>query len=358
MKHVIRTHSKGLFRSRTNRLILILFIWSASSSVMILTAQNPIPDAYEIDGIGWVPQTWNNCGPATLSMNLDRWNLSVSQGEIATLIRPNPKDGHVSIDQIRYAAAEYGMDSIYIPSADISLVKSFIAADFPVMMPTWHIDSPRNQMGHYRLVHGYDDSTGEFAIRDSLEPEGYQMGYTELDILWRVFNRRMLVVFPPDQSDDAHRLESTIGTENEMLMASLERLQIEREPPEVLPPGMDVNDYHAFAEFNRSMVYNSLDRFQEAADALYKAFDIGLPWRMLWYQPEVLKSVFLMEDYAWIVRYTNTALRPYPYLEELWYWNGRAEEAMGNREAARQSYSRALEIRPGWDEPTGALNRE
>jgi tetratricopeptide (TPR) repeat protein len=288
-------------------------------------------------------------------MGLDRWGVSAAQGDIASIIRPNPNDGHVSIGQIRSAAADYGMETLYFPAGDADLVKAFVAAGFPVMMPTWHIDSPRNQMGHYRLVHGYDDQTAQFAVRDSLEPIGYRMGYREFDLLWRVFNRRMVVVYPANRTDEVRDIGSSSGSETDMLEASLTISAGETAPPAELPEGMSAGNYMAYTEFNRAMVLTALGRYEEGAEAVVSAFDIGLPWRMLWYQPEVLESVYEAGDFQWIVNRAGAALNPYPYLEELWYWMGRAQAKLGNRDEALEAFRRALDIQPGWGAATQAL---
>jgi tetratricopeptide (TPR) repeat protein len=237
----------------------------------------------------------------------------------------------------------------------LELVKTFVAAGFPVMMPTWHIDSPRNQMGHYRLVHGYDDEAAEFAVRDSLEPIGYRMGYREFDLLWRVFNRRMVVVYPRERADGLFSIVSSTGSGDENLESSLEKAALETEPPTELPEGMSAGNYMAYSEFNRAMVLTALDRYDQAAEALFSAFEYGLPWRMLWYQPEVLESVYEVGEYQWIIDRTGRALAPYPYLEELWYWKGRAEAMLGHRDKALEAYRRALDIQPGWSAPIQAL---
>ncbi len=332
-----------MFVRRPYILLIVLILGSS-----IVSAADNLPEEHEIKDISWVAQSWNNCGPATLSMALDRWEIAATQEDIASLIRPSRNDGHVSMDQIRTAAASYGMESLYIPAGDLALVKSFVSAGFPVMMPTWHIDSPRNQMGHYRLVHGYNDTSNQFFLRDSLEPIGYRMDYREFDVLWRVFNRRMLVLYPPERAGEAAAISSGSGSATDILTASLVRAANETQAPDGLPDGISAAQYSAYTDYNRAMAFTALGRHEKSAEALYSAFSKGLPWRMLWYQPEVLESVYRVGDYDWIIQRTRAALNPYPYLEELWYWRGRAESALGHTNEAKEAYNRALEIQPGW----------
>ncbi len=59
----------------------------------------------ELTGFTNVWQTWNNCGPATMSMNLSYYGSTAGQAEIAAIIKPNPDDKNVSPEElVMYAA--------------------------------------------------------------------------------------------------------------------------------------------------------------------------------------------------------------------------------------------------------------
>ena len=339
----------SLLKLRSFR-VSVFFLFLTAAAVSIGADDNGQPDSHLIDDIVWIPQTWNNCGPATLAMGLDHWGVPVSQQDIADIIRPNANDGHVSVAQLRQAAASLGMESRYIPSGDLNLIKALVREGFPVMMPTWHIDGNGSQMGHYRLVHGFDDSSRRFRIRDSLEPAGTSMDYQTFDLLWRVFNRRMLIVYPADRAVDLEAVAGSTVSDTAVLEASLVIAARETDPPGSLPAGMSLANYRAYSDYNRAMALTELGRYEEASDMVLAAFEHGLPWRMLWYQPEVLESMFRVGAYPWIIDRAAAALAPYPYLEELWYWLGRSEKELGHTDTADRAFRRALEIRPGWEQ--------
>ena len=56
-----------------------------------------------------------------------------------------------------------------------------------------------DQLGHYRLVVGYDEITQELLTYDSLHGPDVTIGYQEMDELWRVVNRMYLVVYSLDR---------------------------------------------------------------------------------------------------------------------------------------------------------------
>ena len=56
-------------------------------------------------------------------------------------------------------------------------------------------------LGHYRLVTGYSDETGQFNTYDSLNGAKFKVDYAQLDADWRVFNRMYVVIYPPEQAE-------------------------------------------------------------------------------------------------------------------------------------------------------------
>ena len=60
----------------------------------------PVLPATLLGGIRHYWQTWNNCGPATFTMNLSYYGLPVTQAEAAKVLKPNKDDKNVSPDQM------------------------------------------------------------------------------------------------------------------------------------------------------------------------------------------------------------------------------------------------------------------
>ena len=71
---------------------------------------------------------------------------------------------------------------------------------------------------------------------------------------------------------------------------------------------------------------------------------LGLPWRMLWYQFGPFRAYDAVGRYDEVLALADATLATTPHIEELHYWRGRALQALGDVEAARQSYQAALEV--------------
>jgi len=55
----------------------------------------PLPQTVLLKGVTPMPETWNNCGPATLSMALSFYKINASQADIAAVVKPNKRDKNV-----------------------------------------------------------------------------------------------------------------------------------------------------------------------------------------------------------------------------------------------------------------------
>lgn len=173
------------------------------------------------------------CGPASLQMLFDHYNPAIgSQYDIAKV--SNAKDwgswsGVYSDDLVRTARFSYISSSVqdaalvgfkeralgygavsnfwsYGGTSDPDYasrytdLKQLIVGGHPVLVLTWY-DS-RHVIGHFRVVKGYDDSTGEFIVHDpwySAPYYGPDVHFQQeffVDDLWTKFNRWGVTMSP------------------------------------------------------------------------------------------------------------------------------------------------------------------
>jgi tetratricopeptide (TPR) repeat protein len=99
-----------------------------------------------------------------------------------------------------------------------------------------------------------------------------------------------------------------------------------------------------FHWFNLGTDLVALGRYPEAADAYDRARQLGLPWRMLWYQFGPFPAYYGVGRYHEVVALADATLRITTHVEELHYWRGMALAALGDTRAARTSLERALQL--------------
>lgn len=246
-------------------------------------------------------------------------------------------------------------------NGDIDTLRRLLSNGIPVILETG-IDPPGEYAwmewyGHYYLAVAYDDEniwvydswlgTGfddELEERIATE-EGRPIPLDELDRFWRHFNRQYVAIYEPaqetrvtqivgDQMDDAVMWQN-------LLNVNLQELEIEPENPHLW--------------FNLGNTYIGLGDYESAAKAFDRARQIGLPWRMLWYQFGPYEAYYQVGRYSDVIALADVTLHQRPYFEESYYYRGLAFQAIGDLRSAEQDFQRAADFNPRFTVAVEAL---
>ena len=324
-----------------------------------LPTDTPIPTPQVAPGTGVVLtglnhywQTWNNCGPATLSMNLSYYGSQVKQAEAARFLKPDSDDKNVSPHELVAFAQQQGLHALARVDGDPQRLRQFIDAGIPVLIETW-LDHDGG-MGHYRLVTGYDDSREEWIVYDSyisegIDPKGpypgIRMSYADLARLWRAFNRTYVLVYDDGRAAAA---EAVVGED-------MDDRTMWEQAQELAQSDAQANPQDAFAWFNLGSSLEALGRPADAAVAFDQARVIGLPWRMLWYQFAPFRAYYDSGRYDELIAVADATIATAGNIEETFYWKGRGLQALGDLEGARRAYQRAAELNSNYADAAAAL---
>jgi tetratricopeptide (TPR) repeat protein len=298
-------------------------------------------------------QTWNNCGPASLSFMLSYYGSPLKQADVAAAVHPDMDDKHTGIPQLERYAQEQGWRTWSRVNGDADLIKQFLSNGMPVMMPTWHVDPKGTGMGHYRVVAGYDDAAQEWLLWDSLEHRGVgdgaypgvRLSYAQFEEWWQVQNRAFLVAFPAERAPVVEAILGERMDDATMWAASLAHArQMVDERPE-----------DPFAWFTLGTNLVNTGQPQEAAAAYDRAREIGLPVRMMWYQHGAFRAYYESGRFEEVVALADATIAVTDMVEELHYWRGRALAALGDIEGARAALEKATRQRAGYTEAIEAL---
>lgn len=301
-------------------------------------------------------QGWNNCGPTTLAMALSYWGFDDGQFDIAPVVKPDPEDKHVGIHQMADYAEGLGLNATIRANGTLEGLKQLLNGGFPVIIESWYVRDARDQLGHYRLVIGYDDNTQLFDLYDSLYDPPTTMPYTELYELWRVFNWTYLVIAPPEHWDEVTALIGPDMDDTVMYEGALAHALAEAEAqPETCVAYADCADWVTFAWFTAGTNLVALDRPAEAAAAYDQARQLGLHYRMLWYQHGPYESYYAAGRYDDVIALADATLATANNLEESYLWRGKARLALGDAAGAEDDYRTALKYHEGWQPALDAL---
>ena len=308
-----------------------------------------LPASVELTGLKHVYQTWNNCGPATIGMALGLLGDDVDQASAARQLKPDPDDKNVSPRELAAFARERGFRVRLRVAGDRRQLQALLALGLPVVVETWFIPDPGDEMGHYLLLTGYqgldEDPAGHFLAADSYHGPRVELPYDDFDGLWRVFNRLYLVLYPPEREAEVRALLGPADADEAMWQAALAQAMAEQsEAPD-----------DAIAVFNMGSSLLALGDVEGAAAAYDRARTIGLPWRMLWYQDGPFVAYAATGRWGDLAALAQANLANAGKHEESQYWLGRALEGLGEPTGAKLAYQGALRDHPGFAPALQAL---
>ena len=176
--------------------LLIFFILIAILSITAPAHNaNTLPEYINLKVPFHYQKTPNYCGEGSLDMIFDYYGPRISQDEIADVAhngigtdpqlarraahfsnmsraRGDPSLQGYTNRSIGYAAFEHYWSTPSNPDVDeegaINDLKSILASGSPLMVLTWYDESKKSS--HWRVLKGYDDSSGEFILHDPAQP--------------------------------------------------------------------------------------------------------------------------------------------------------------------------------------------
>ncbi len=279
----------------------------------------------------YVYQTYNNCGPATLSMLLDFYGINATQQEIADQLRPynNPQgyndDKSVTLDELASYSEQKGLTTFKRPGGDINKLKQFVANGIPVITITW-IDE-KGGFGHYRIIKGFDENKQQVIEDDSIFGQNQPVTYNEFNRLWQIFNYDYLVIVRPEQAETVKAILGEEANEQTAYQNALKRSESET---------------GNFALFNQAINNYYLGNYSKTTQ-IFEKVHTGLPYRLLWYQIEPIEAYLKQKNYDQVFALTNQIFQSGdPSFSELYYLRGQSYLETGEPELAKKEFEKAV----------------
>lgn len=327
-------------------LLLPMQALAQNSPLMTPTPPAPLPPYYKLENVRFEPQQWNNCGPATLTNALSYFGYQDNQTRAAKWLKPNYEDKNVSPEQLAefvntqvselpvYAKVRYG--------GTRDRLKTLIANNFPVIIEKGYDPEPHDLgwMGHYLLVIGYDESRTLYITHDSYISANYEYDYAYIEKFWQHFNYTYLILYTQDREAELNALLGEDADERENIIHALEIARAEAIADQSNP----------FAWFNMGTNFLALEMYNEAAIAYDQARNLGLPWRMLWYQFGPFEAYYHVGRYNDMIALAQQNLNDGggQFVEETFYYGGLARQGLGEYERALSNFNAALDFNPNF----------
>lgn len=311
----------------------------------------PLPKQKILSNNYHIFQSFNNCGPASLSMLLSYYGIQETQEKLGNDLRPyqNPQgnndDKSVTLSELATKAHEYDVLSYHRPNGNIQLVKQFIALGFPVLTRTWL--KADEDIGHYRVIKGYDDALQQLIQDDSLQGKNLWYSYDDFMNLWKKFNYEYVVLVPKEKKAF---VENIIGKNTDEKVAWQNALKAAEND-------LINNPNDIYTRFNISVAAYYAGDFKKSVEA-FETVENQLPWRTLWYQNEPLLSYYELGNDEKVLSLTERILHNQNQAyAELYLLRGSIYKRQGNKHAAQQEYEKAIFYNVSLKEATKALSQ-
>lgn len=314
----------------------------------------PLPERVVIDGVRVIPQKFNNCGPANLSMVMSFYGHQRDQLEVGGAIKPNYDDRNVSPEElIRYVNEETPLHAAWYGGGDNVTLKRLLAGGYPVIVEKGlFLEEKQGWMGHYLTIYGYDDIEKVFLSHDTFlgpwDNSGRPIDYEFLEERWSHFNFTFLLVYSSDQEND---LAEILGPDMMKPELMWQNAALKAREMSVADP----NNAYAWFNLGSSLTYlaeltGDDDLFHSAAVAFDEAFTLGLPWRMLWYQFNPYVAYLASGRIDDVLSLTEVTLTNHggQEVEETYLYRGHALLASGEISRAKDAYDQASRLNPNF----------
>jgi hypothetical protein len=280
-------------------------------------------------------QSFNNCGPASFSMALSYYGINVSQKTLGDELRPyqvaggDNDDKSVTLEEIADKAKDYKLTAYHRPSGDIEKIKMFITYDMPILTRTWL--KTNDDIGHYRVIKGYDDERKIIVQDDSLQGKNLEYTYDEFFEIWKKYNYEYVVLVPEDKVSKAEAILGVDLDEKAAWQKSIElsKAELKKNPNDI------------YAGFNLSVALYKTKDYKDSIEAFEKVED-KIASRTLWYQIEPILAYYQLGDYDRVFEISDQILNNHNRAySELYILRGKIYEKQNKITQAKSEFDKA-----------------
>jgi len=291
--------------------------------------------AHRLAGLTHTWQKWNNCGPSSAVMALSAFGIARDQLEAAAELKPHDRDTNVTPDELAAYLGRQGLEALVRPGGNRERVRALLRAGVPVLAEQWIAVDGRGEMGHYRVLFGFDDVLGVVLAMDSYYGANRAIPYDVLEAEWRPFLGTYVVGFLPGQRD---AVLAALGPDRDA-GAAWARVSAILEG-EAAGGGKGA----AWTWFALGEARERTGDGAGAIGAFERAIAFGLPVRAFWYQFGYARALAAAGAWDRLLAHADATVGTMDgqNLEEWHFWRGQALRALGREVEAVAAFERAL----------------
>ena len=284
-------------------------------------------------------------------MAFSYYGIKIDQLTLGQELRPyqnsrgDNDDKSVTLQELGGRAEKEGFIAIHRPNGNMELIKKFISIDIPIITRTWLKEN--EDIGHFRVVKGYDTERNEIIQDDSLQGKNLTYEMNDFDAIWKKFNYEFLVLVPI----------SKVAAAKEILGENYDAFTSWKNAADTAQSILDENPDDIYARFNRSVALYNIGEYDESVKE-YEKVATRLSPRTLWYQIEPILAYYKTGEYDEVFEITdyiiNNHNRAY---SEVYIIRGDIYFDQGDMAKAKGEYEKAVYYNKNLRVAQDALNK-
>ncbi len=198
-----------------------------------------------------------------------------------------------------------------------------------MVVKTWL--EPGEDIGHFRVIKGYDQNKKLIIQDDSLQGKNLTYTYQQFNRLWQAFNFEFLILAPQNKQQKVEKILGDLVDETSAWQQALQLAdsQLSENPEDI------------YFQFNRLRANYYLGNYRQTVD-IFEEIKSRLPRRMLWYQIEPILAYYQLGDFDQVLTLTNQVFESdNRAFSELYYLRAKIFEQQGNQKEAEKEYQLA-----------------
>lgn len=311
-------------------------------------------NAFSINSIKFQTQHsyWTHAGPSVAAMMMTYWGQATTQYEVAAVVHGSAErvDDYntTPLELAAYMNANEQVEAIVRYGGTLDLLRQMVFAGFPVIIQkSFPIPGDLGWSGHYLIVNGYNEQSNTFLTYDPYVGSYQNYAAMHIEDTWRAFNNTFIVTYTAER--EAEMFDALTDWASEEWSVQRAHAVAVNEAAEL----QGLNQF--FAQFNVGTSLTMMKQYEQASLAYDEAFtlhrslrDFERPERIMWYQQGPYEAYYRTSRYQQIIDLASATITDaeYPYLEESFFWRGKAAEKVNNPDLAQSDLATAYQLNP------------